>query len=200
MTEAHRGRLLAACLHEAIADVLPQRLDFYEGWLNPKALHDGSIGRAPLTAVIGFLRTEGGAYERVVERAGTLAADWTLASMSGLRRRTVLWLPRRLRIRSALRLAARIMRETGSVDKTTARGRRNQGRVDVQASLFCSVRHTQPTPLCGFFVAIALRTLEQFGLPATGSIERCIALGAPSCVLAFGLADAHEPADPARAA
>ena len=36
MTEAQLGRLLAACLHQAIADVLPQRLEFYEEWLDPR--------------------------------------------------------------------------------------------------------------------------------------------------------------------
>ena len=59
MTEGHLGRLLPACLHQAIADVLPQRLEFYEEWLDPVGLRDGSIGLAPISAVIGFLRTEG---------------------------------------------------------------------------------------------------------------------------------------------
>ena len=64
------GRLVPACLHQAIQETLPRRLDFYEHWLHSQALHDGSIGLAPMTAVLGFLRTEGEGYDQVVRRAG----------------------------------------------------------------------------------------------------------------------------------
>ncbi|MEO8070473.1 MAG: hypothetical protein ABI652_03655, partial [Acidobacteriota bacterium] len=99
MTDTRTGRLLAACLHQAIVDVLPQRLDFYENWLHSEGLRDGSIGLAPITAVVGFLRTEGAAYDAVVARAGQLAADWTVASLASVPRRVIIWLPRRLRAR-----------------------------------------------------------------------------------------------------
>src|SRR5262245_40602279 len=105
MTEARVGRLLAASLHQAIAEVLPDRLDFYEEWLHPDGLRDGSIGRAPLSGVIGFLRLEGDNYGRVVSRAGTLAADWTVLSMTAMKRRVVSALPRALRTRAAMRIA-----------------------------------------------------------------------------------------------
>ena len=49
MTEARIGRLLPACLHQAISDVLPERLEYYEEWLSPDGLRDGSIGLAPVT-------------------------------------------------------------------------------------------------------------------------------------------------------
>src|SRR5580692_1067588 len=64
MIDARVGRLLAASLHQAIADELPQRLEFYEGWLRGQAMRDGTIGLAPITGVLGFLRTEGDAYHR----------------------------------------------------------------------------------------------------------------------------------------
>src|SRR5439155_25272548 len=51
MTDARIRRVLAASLHQAIGDVLPQRLDFYEVWLKSEGLRDGSIGLAPMTAV-----------------------------------------------------------------------------------------------------------------------------------------------------
>lgn len=41
MTEAGIGRLLPASLHQAIADVLPTRLEFYEAWVNPAGLRIG---------------------------------------------------------------------------------------------------------------------------------------------------------------
>ena len=85
MTEARVGRLLAACLHQAILDDLPQRIEFYEHWLHSEGLRDGNIGLSPMIAVLGFLRTEGDAYDLVASRAGQLAAEWTVTSLSGFR-------------------------------------------------------------------------------------------------------------------
>ena len=55
--------MLVASLHQAIADILPTRLAFYENWLNADGLREGTIGLAPLYAVLSFLRQEGDAYE-----------------------------------------------------------------------------------------------------------------------------------------
>ena len=77
MSEPRIGRVLVASLHQAIAEVLPSRLDFYENWLNVTGLREGTIGLAPLSAVLSFLRTEGDAYDRVTARAGELeSTDW----------------------------------------------------------------------------------------------------------------------------
>ena len=59
MSEPRIGRVLVASLHQAIADLLPTRLEFYENWLNVNGLREGTIGLAPLSAVLSFLRTEG---------------------------------------------------------------------------------------------------------------------------------------------
>jgi hypothetical protein len=59
MTETGVGRLLVASLHQGIADLLPERLEFYESWLNPSGLRAGRIGLAPMAAVLSFLRQEG---------------------------------------------------------------------------------------------------------------------------------------------
>ena len=44
MSEAGVGRVLVASLHQAIADLLPTRLSFYENWLNAEGLREGTIG------------------------------------------------------------------------------------------------------------------------------------------------------------
>ena len=64
MGESRIGRILVASLHQAIADLLPTRLEFYENWLNSSGLREGTIGLAAISAVLGFLRTEGEAYGR----------------------------------------------------------------------------------------------------------------------------------------
>ena len=101
MTEPRIGRVLVASLHQAIADVLPMRLEFYENWLNTSGLREGTIGLAPLSAVLGFLRTEGEAYPLITARAGQYAADWTVDNLSGFERRVIRALPPALRARAA---------------------------------------------------------------------------------------------------
>lgn len=200
MTEARIGRLLAACLHGAIADRLPQRLEFYEHWLTSDGLRDGNIGHAPISAVLGFLRTEGPAYDEVTFRAGELAALWTVASLAPSRRRAIGWLPRSWRARAALRVAAGIIRALQSSSRASTRVRRNCARVEVVSSLFCVVREAQATPLCRFYVAVAVETLRQFGIGALGRTERCRAVGGTTCLVVLELRDVETVPDPALAA
>jgi hypothetical protein len=200
MTEARIGRLLAACLHGAISDRLPQRLEFYEHWLTSDGLRDGNIGHAAMSAVLGFLRTEGEAYDDVMARAGELAALWTVASLPPSRRRAVGWLPRRWRARAALRVAAGIIRTLQASSRASTRVRRNSARVEVVSSLFCAVRGAQASPLCRFYVALAVETLRQFGIGAVGRTERCRAVGGSTCLVMLELSDAEIVNDPALAA
>ena len=200
MTEARIGRLLAACLHGAIVERLPQRLEFYEHWLTSDGLRDGNIGQAPISAVLGFRRTEGSAYDEVTCRAGELAALWTVASLSPSKRRWINWLPRKWRARAALRVAAGIVRALQRSSRASTRVRRNSARVEVVSSLFCAVRETQATPLCQFYVAVAVETLRQFAIGAVGRTERCRAVGGSTCLVVLDLSDVEIAPDPALAA
>jgi hypothetical protein len=187
MTEARVGRLLSACLHQAIMDMLPQRLEFYEHWLNSGGLHDGSIGIGPITAVLGFLRTEGDGYDRVMSRAGRLAAEWTIASLPGVRRRSIAWLPTRLRAWAALRVAAAIIRDVSSTSQPRVRVRRRAARLSINASLFCAVREAQQLPLCGFYTAVATECLIRLGVPSRGRVESCRAVQGGTCMIAIDI-------------
>ena len=98
MSEARIGRVLVASLHQGISDVLPTRLAFYESWLDAQGLRDGTIGLAPLYAVLSFLRQEGSeAYETITTCAGVYAAEWTVESMPPLQRRFIKSAPAWLR-------------------------------------------------------------------------------------------------------
>jgi len=200
MTEAHVGRLLAACLHEAILDELPQRLDYYETWLRPDALRDG-VGLGPITAVVGFLRTEReGGHDRVMARAGRLAADWTIDSLPAVRVRVVRALPRWFRARAAARVASAIVRDVLSTSRASTRVRRWRVELRVTESLFCVVREPQTVPLCAFYSAVAARSFERFGLSSEDRIDRCRAVASGPCVIVLDLHAAVRVADPARAA
>jgi hypothetical protein len=188
MSETRIGRLLAACLHQAIGDVLPDRLEFYEVWLRSKAWRDGSMALAPMTAVLGFLRTED-AYQEIMEKAGRLAADWTVSSLSPLQRRLIGLLPRRWRTRAALKIAAGIVRDVSSGTQASMRVRRTSASLDVKASLFCRVRALGKVPLCAFYRAVAGETLALFHLPAQVQIESCQAVDGASCRITLDLSE-----------
>ena len=200
MTDGRVGRLLAACLHQAIGEVLPQRLDFYEEWLDPDGLRDGNIGLAAVSAVLSFLRAEHDAYGRVVERAGTLAAEWTLASLPAWRRNLIARLPQAFRTRSALRVAAGVARSVLSTTRAKPQVRRGRAWLHVKSSLFCTVRDPQPLPLCGFYAAVAVEVLRRFGVTATARVDQCHAMRSPSCRVALELSSVDVAPDPAIAA
>src|SRR3989475_4127202 len=104
MREAGIGRVLVASLHQGIADILPDRLAFYENWLNAEGLREGTIGLAPLYAVLSFLRQEGEPYQMITTRAGEYAAEWTVQSMSPVQRMMIRAAPNWLRCRLLVRL------------------------------------------------------------------------------------------------
>src|SRR6202040_342270 len=112
MRQAGIGRVLVASLHQGIADILPSRLGFYENWLNAEGLREGTIGLAPLYAVLSFLRQEGDAYQLVTGRAGEYAAEWTVESMPASRRKLINAAPAWLRRRLILRLAGKLVRNS----------------------------------------------------------------------------------------
>lgn len=187
MAEARISRVIVASLHQAIVDVLPQRLDFYENWLNSNGLREGTIGLAPLLAVISFLRTEPGAYQDVMARAGEYAADWSVSGMSPSKRRVILAMPLWLRSRLAVGVARGLIRDSYSGSKATMRVRKQTALIDVQGSVFCTVRETPPFPLCGYYASIVERVLKLFQVPAEARSSHCRALGDPACEVTAAL-------------
>jgi bacteriochlorophyll 4-vinyl reductase len=196
MSEAGIGRVLVASLHQGIADILPTRLGFYENWLNAEGLREGTIGLAPLYAVLSFLRQEGDAYQLITMRAGEYAADWTVQSMSPLQRTLIKAAPVWLRSRILLRMAQGLVRSSYSGSRAMFRLRRGAARVDVRASVFCTVRERVPHPLCGFYAAAFTRMLALFSIGATAEVIACRGTGEASCVLTVMLGQPVEPAAP----
>jgi len=177
MSEPRIGRVLVASLHQAIADVLPTRLEFYENWLNISGLREGTIGLAPLSAVLSFLRCEGDAYALITARAGQYAADWTVNSLPALERRVIRALPPALRARAALRTARSLVRATYPGSRAIVRLRRGTASIDLRGSLFCEVREASTLPLCGFYAAAIEQVLELFSLRADAQVSECRAAG-----------------------
>jgi predicted hydrocarbon binding protein len=191
MSEAGIGRVLVASLHQAIVDILPTRLSFYENWLNAEGLREGTIGVAPLYAVLSFLRQEGDAYDMITTRAGEYAAEWTVQSMSSTERALLKASPAGLRSRWLMRLARRLVRETYHGSRAISKFRRNTAKVDVRASVFCTVREPVSMPLCGFYAAAFTRLLVIFDIAASTSVVRCRGTGESTCVLRVAIENGH---------
>jgi predicted hydrocarbon binding protein len=191
MSEAGIGRVLVASLHQGIADILPTRLSFYENWLNAEGLREGTIGLAPLYAVLSFLRGEGDAYQMITTRAGEYAAEWTVQSMSPLQRSAIRAAPEWIRSRLLLRLARDLVRSSYQGSRVVSRLRRGTASVDVRASIFCTVRAPVSNPLCGFYAAAFTRLLALFNLPAHTEVVACRGTGEASCRLKIAMTNGH---------
>ena len=188
MRDARVGRVLVASLHQAIADIMPTRLMFYENWLNGRGLREGTIGLAPLYAVLSFLRQEGEAYDVVTTRAGEYAAEWTVAALSGVQRTVIKALPRWLRSRILLRLARQLVRSSYRDSRAISNIRHGTARIDVRASVFCTVREPVAHPLCLFYAAAVTRLMELFNIGASTEVVACRGTGASTCMLQVALA------------
>ncbi len=189
MREAGIGRVLVASLHQGIADILPTRLGFYENWLNAEGLREGTIGLAPLYAVLSFLRQEGAAYEMITSRAGEYAAEWTVQSMTPVQRAVIKAAPGWVRGRLLLRLARRLVRSSYQGSRAVAKVRRGTARIDVRASIFCTVREPVNHPLCGFYAAAFTRLCVLFNLRTHAEVVACRGTGEPSCVVRLALSN-----------
>ncbi len=188
-----------ASLHQAISDVLPLRLGFYESWLNSSGLRDGTIGLAPLYAVLSFLRQEGEAYGEVTTRAGEYAAEWTVIATRPAARSAIRVLPTGIRRRVILRRATSLVRTVYDGSRATSRIRGDVARVELRASVFCTVREKAHEPLCRFYAAAFRRMLELYDLPTAVTLASCRGIGDAACILTLSLTT--EPlADSAEAA
>jgi len=187
MRDGGIGRVLVAALHQSIADLLPERQEFYESWFSPAGLRAGRIGLAPLTAVLSFLRREGDAYGRVTGRAGEYAADWTVDALSSIRRAILRRAPERLRLRLALGIARDLVRETYGGSRAVTPMQRGGATVDIRSSIFCGVREPVAAPLCAFYQAAFVRLLARFDLPASTEITSCRGTGRGGCFVAITL-------------
>jgi bacteriochlorophyll 4-vinyl reductase len=196
MTNAGIGRVLVASLHQGIADILPDRLAFYENWLNAKGLRDGTIGLAPFYAVLSFMRQEGDAYHRVTARAGEYAAEWTVEAMPRGRRMILRAMPMWLRGRILLRMAQQLVRNSYRGSRVIAQLERGTASIDLRASIFCSVREPVAAPLCGYYAAAFTRLLALFGIGARTDVVACRGTGETRCLFKVALLNGRSQETP----
>ena len=187
MRDTGIGRVLVASLHQGIADILPTRLGFYESWLDAEGLRDGTIGLAPLYAVLSFLRQEGEPYTTITTSAGDYAAEWTVQSMGSFERSLIRSAPNWLRGRLVLRLSGRLVNASYRRAKLVFRLRKNVATIELRGSVFCDVREPVNNALCGFYMAAFSRLFALFNVPAKIEITSCRAARGQRCTMTVAI-------------
>ncbi len=191
MSAAGIGRLLTASLHQALTELLPSRLPFYEPWLSTDGFRTSRVSLAGIRAAFSFLRQEDDhAYARVMRRAGELAALWAWQSLSPPARWCARALPAWARRRVAGRLARRVALGTWQETRASVRWRRGCGRIVVDSSLFCDARATSALPLCGYYAAVFAQFLDLAGVPADVEATSCVVTGGERCEVQTGAREA----------
>lgn len=171
MVDAGIGRLLISSLHQGIADVSPNRLEFYENWLSPAGMHEGRIGLAPLGAVLSFLhREEPPANDQIVARAGRYAADWTFAELSAARRWLMRRLPMTMRARAALSLGKKLVFATVRESKVKTHYKGATAGIDINSALFDQLRDPATIPMRAFYASAVERLLAHCAVDAQVSV------------------------------
>jgi bacteriochlorophyll 4-vinyl reductase len=183
MSEPRIGRVVVASLHQALADCLPLRLEFYEDYLRPTRLREGRVGAASFLAALSFLRREDEAWAPVMARAGRHAADWEFDARSALQRGWLRRLPASLRLRAVLRIARSLVSDTTPASRARSRVSGGVARLEIAHSAFCEVREPTTTPLCHFYRAAVERLAERLEVDVRVTWHRCRAMGDQACEL-----------------
>ena len=197
MATAVIGQVLATSLYQAIAEYLPLRVEFYESWLSARGFRAKRVYVSGVRAVFSFLRGEPEGYDSIVRRAGALAADWLFDDLPPIRRRLLLALPRALRVRAALSLAAGLVKETWEQSVAKVRWGSETSTLTITGSIFCDVRAAAPAALCGYYAAGLEACLRRLNIEAEVRIDACAAQGGDACRLSVVAAPPRADAAPA---
>lgn len=191
MSEARIDRLLAAALHQAIADLLPMRLDFYESYLKPRGWREDAVNLAPVSAVLSFLRHEDGhAYDAVMTQAAAYAAEWWMARQSWHVRTGGRLLPLWWRLRQVGTLARRHFESSYRGTKVKVRVRRRRLELEIRGSIFCGSREPAHAAHCRYYLAFVEALIAHDGFNHRGALVACRALGGECCVVRLDVGEA----------
>jgi hypothetical protein len=176
------GRVLLASLHQAIAEVLPARLTFYERWLTSSSADGPDPGIASFMAMLSYLEQEGPAYQAITARAGHHAAIRSFRRLPVLKRAYLRVLPRRIRARNGIDLIVAILPTLYPEVRVELTRRRGTAFIGIDGSPFCDTRYATARQPCGFFSSAISTFLESLKLRPAVRVTRCRASGAPSCL------------------
>ncbi len=183
MKRTKNERLLPASLHQAIAELLPLRLEFYENWLRPFDLFRGTVGSPQILAVLSFLRKEGDDYDLVMCRAGEHVAQSFIEDISGFTRSVACMLPVRWRVRVVLQLCSSLVKKIDNQSRAMVEVKRDSALFEIHGSPFCSIRGVVEKPLCVFYVIVLERVMNFLDISAKAQVDGCCARGDEVCLV-----------------
>ncbi len=175
------GRVLLASLHQAIGEVLPARLDFYEQWLRPPDHPDEALRIASFGAMLSALQHEDDS-QHVIARAGQYAAIRSFEQLSALRRAYLRILPRRIRARKAVGLIVQILPALYADARIDVTRRGGTIFIGIEGSPFCTPTGRAERPSCHFYSNVVTTFLQLFKLSPAVRVSRCRESGTPSCL------------------
>ncbi len=176
------GRVLLASLHQAVGEVLPARLEFYEPWLQPPDHPDEALRSASFGTMLSALQHEDDS-QNVIARAGQYAAIRSFEKLTALRRAYLRILPRRIRARMAVGLIVRILPTLYPEARIDVTRRGGAIFIGIEASPFCTPIKTAERPSCHFYSNTVTTFLQLFRLSPAVRVSRCRASGTPSCLV-----------------
>lgn len=176
------GRVLLASLHQAIGEVLPARLEFYEQWLQPPDHPDESLRIAPFEAMLNALQHEDDS-ENVIARAGQYAAIRSYERLGALRRACLRILPRRIRARKAVGLVVEILPTFVPEARIDVTRRGSTTFIGIDGSPFCTPTGRTSRPSCHFYSNVVITFVQLFKLSPSVRVSRCRVSGTPGCLL-----------------
>jgi hypothetical protein len=177
------GRVLLASLHQAIAEVLPARLGFYERWLTSDSADRRDVAIESFIVMLDYLEQEGRPYNAITARAGHYAAIRSFRKLFVLDRAYLRLLPRRLRARKAIRLVVQMLPALYRDVRVELTRRGGTAFIGIDGSPFCDTRVTNEPPSCGFVSSAITTYLELLNLRPAVRVTRCRASGASSCLV-----------------
>jgi hypothetical protein len=84
-------------------------------------------------------------------------------------------------------MARRLVHSSYSGSRAICRLQGAHARVELRASVFCTVRDKVAHPLCGFYSSAFTRLLALFEIGARTEVVACRGAGGPTCVLDVSL-------------
>lgn len=180
MKEDSVERLFLASIRQALEDIAPEQLEVFQKWFDP-ADRRPRFHIAPVMGAVSYLSRDPALYEKVMDRAGRYASDWSYEHLSPVERKLWSSLPLAGRERAVKRLLRAGLKNVHRDGRLEARREGPKLVVIVSNSIFCRTV-TGNGPLCLYYASLFKGLMERAALGWSLVVESsCGGQGRPEC-------------------
>ena len=173
-------RLFFASLRQALEDLAPEELEVFQKWFDP-ADRRPQFHIAPVMGAVSYLSRDPALYEKVMDRAGRYASDWSYEHLSPLERKLWSSLPLVGRERAVKRLLRAGLKNIHRDGQLEARRDGSKLVVVVANSIFCRTVVANG-PVCVYYASLFKGLMERASLGWSLVVEsNCGGQGRPEC-------------------